>query len=298
MTKTKFVKHAATPEQLLQKLEMSGLIVSERNRAYALNYLRFVGGYRLKGYWYHLVDPISKRFPEGYSFEQISARYEIDRELRAVTISAIDRLEVAIRSTMANFLSLKHSPHWFLFPNIFKPTQGWGVGTLIKKIEDEVRRSGNKRFVAHYYQHHDEPYLPPSWAVSECVTFGLWSRAFAILRDSNDKKAISKKFGIDQPEVFESWIHMLTVIRNIAAHHGQFLNVKLGVAPSDYKSGGIKFSEPKSFFSAATVIHVLLNKTGLPHVWRSDLEAIFNKFPTVNIADLGFPKNWQTSIGW
>lgn len=298
MTKIAFTKSAATPEQLLNKLRLRGLVVSPAVESQALAYLRGVGGYRLKGYWFHLVDPATKSFPNGYTFEQLADRCEFDRELRAATIEAIDRLEVAIRTTMANYLSLKHSPHWFLSTSIFKPTREWGIGQLIRKIEDEVRRSEGKRFIEYYFTKHDEPYLPPSWAISECVTFGLWSRTFAILRDANDKKAIAKRFGVDQVEVFQSWIHMLTVVRNVAAHHGQLLKVKLGVAPANYKKAAIKFSDQKSFYAAATVVQFLLNQTGLPHRWKSDIDEIFNRYPSVDIGDIGFPANWKTTPGW
>ena len=296
MAKGAFSKPAATPEQLLAKLQASGLPVS--NPAQALDYLRFVGGYRLKGYWFHSVDATTKRFPLGYTFDHLTQRCEFDRELRAATIAAIDRLEVAIRTAMANYLSIKYSPHWFLDTSIFKPTPRWGMGRFIKKIEDEVERAKGKRFVGHYMDRYDEPYLPPSWVISECVSFGLWSHTFSILRNAHDKKAISKKFGVDQVDVFESWIHTLTVVRNIAAHHGQFLKVKLGVAPSTYKAKSIRFNDHKSFFSAATVIQYLLSETGLPHTWLNDLDAIFNKYPLVDKADVGFPANWKTCQGW
>ncbi|MBQ1764248.1 MAG: Abi family protein [Aquincola sp.] len=298
MAKVPFSKVAATPEQLLQKLKDRGLVVSAATEPMALAYLRGVGGYRLKGYWFHVVDPATKRFPAGYTFEQIAARCELDRELRAATIEAIDRLEVAIRTVMANYLSLRHSPHWFLNTAIFKPTRDWGVGQLIRKIEEEVRRAEGKRFVAHYFNRHDDPYLPPSWSISECVTFGLWSRTYAILRDAHDKKAISKRFGVDQVEVFQSWIHTLTVVRNVAAHHGQLLRVRLGVAPANYKSAGIKFADQKSFYAAATVVHFLLVQTGLPHRWKAELTAIFQRYPDVEPAELGFPAGWTTQPGW
>jgi len=136
MAKVAFAKHAATPEQLLAKLQRSGLIVP--NTEHALAYLRYVGGYRLKGYWFHAVDVTSKRFPLGYSFDHIVQRCEFDRELRAASIAAVDRLEVAIRTAMANYLSQAHGPHWFLDTRIFKPTTRWGMGRFIKKIEDEV----------------------------------------------------------------------------------------------------------------------------------------------------------------
>ena len=134
--------------------------------------------------------------------------------------------------------------------------------------------------------------------ISECVSFGLWSQTFSILRNVHDKKAISKKFGVDQVDVFESWIHTLTVVRNIAAHHGQFLKVKLGVAPATYKAKSIKFDNHKSFFSAATVIQYLLCQTGLPHSWAEDLDAIFSNYPLVDKADVGFPANWKACAGW
>lgn len=301
LAKTPFNKQPQTPEQLLEKLQAQGLVVPVGEEEKALAYFRYVGAYRLKGYWFHLVDPVSKAFPSGWLFQNLADRYEFDRELRAATIEAIDRLEVAIRSVMANYLSLKHTPHWFINPAVFKPTRDWGIGQLIRKIEDEVRRSDGKdgkRFVAHYYERHDQPYLPPSWSVSECVSFGFWSRTYGILSDPHDKKAICKRFRVDQPETFQSWIHTLTVIRNIAAHHGQFLRVKLGVAPANYKTGCLKFQDQKSFYAAATIINYLLTQTALPQRWKTNLRDIFLRYPTVSPADLGFPRDWERQPGW
>lgn len=49
-------------------------------------------------------------------------------------------------------------------------------------------KSQGKAFVKHYFSQHDDPYLPPRWAIGECASFGMWSRTFTILRDPNDKK--------------------------------------------------------------------------------------------------------------
>src|SRR5699024_841861 len=105
------------------KAERQGLIVDDAKREWAYNYIYFVGGYRLKGYWHHLVDPATKAFPAGYKFEQIVNRCEFDRELRMLTLAAIERLEIAVRVVIANYLSLKHSPHWFLDASLFKKTR-------------------------------------------------------------------------------------------------------------------------------------------------------------------------------
>lgn len=292
---TTFTKSASNPSTLLTKLEGQGLQVADRSTA--LNYLQYVGGYRLKGYWHHLIDKATNQFPQGYNFTDIANRCEFDRELRAATIEAIDRLEVAIRSSIANYLSQKHGPHWFLKPSAFKPTKAWGLGQLLQKIESEVGR-GKNNFVKHYFSKHDDPYLPPSWSISECVSFGLWSRTYEILRDTNDKKAIAMKFNIDQPNVFASWIHAITVLRNVVAHHGQLLGNTQNVSPCEYKRLGIIFKDNKQFFALATVIQYMLTQTSLPNRWKADLKAIFDKYPTVNILEVGFPQKWESQPGW
>src|SRR5690606_35194723 len=206
-----FNKPATTPEQLLQKLEGQGLWVDAAGRKAALNYLRYVGGYRLKGYWHHLVAPQTKAFPHGFTFQQLVDHCEFDHELRTITMAAIARLEVAVRIVMVNYLSLKHSPHWFLDNAVFKAGKQQAVVEMRQKIDEEVNRSRDKTFVKHYFSTYSAPRLPPSWSVCECVTFGLRSRTYKILQDPVDRRAISMRFGIDTPDVFESWIHSLSV---------------------------------------------------------------------------------------
>nr|GEU29183.1 hypothetical protein [Tanacetum cinerariifolium] len=255
-----FSKTAKSPAALLQKLVDQNLIVTDQGLAE--RYITFVGHYRLKGYWFHLIDPVTKQFKPGTTFENIQQRYEFDREIRAIILEAIERLEVAIRSSLCNFLSLKHSPHWYLDAGIFKPSGKFGLGQMLSKIESEVDRSSSKLFIRAYYKEYDDPYLPPSWAMSECVSLGMWSRTYKMLRDPLDKKAISSKFGIAQVEVFESWLHTLTVLRNMAAHHDRFLGQKLGVGPTNLKNKNIKFQDNKSVYAALTVVHFLLNAIG------------------------------------
>ena len=150
-----FSKPAQSPATLLAKLQAQGLIVHDHKLAF--QYLNFVGHYRLKGYWYQLVDPVSKCFKPGVSFEMIRDRYEFDREIRAMILEAAERLEVAVRGAICNYLSLKHSPHWYLDPHLFKPVREFGMGQMLSKIESEVRRSGDKHFIDAYFKKYDDP---------------------------------------------------------------------------------------------------------------------------------------------
>ncbi len=118
-TRTTFIKPALTPEQLLEKYIQQGLVVVEAEYEMALRYFRFVGPYRLKGYLHHRIDLQTKRLTDAFSFDALRQYYEFDRELRLLVIGAIDRIEVAVRTSMSNVLSLKHGAHWFLVKNLF-----------------------------------------------------------------------------------------------------------------------------------------------------------------------------------
>jgi len=296
VSKVLFAKPSFTPAQLLSKLKNRGLIVNDDRSALA--YLQHVGGYRLKGYYFHVVDPVTKQFPAGYTFEQIAERYEFDRALRYHTFSVITRLEMAIRSTIANHLSNTYGAHWFLDHTIFEHTDKWSLGKLIRKIEDETDRSRSSAFIEHYKKKFQEPYLPPSWGVTECVTFGMWSLTYNALKEDKDKKAVSVKFKVQQSAIFGSWLHAITVLRNTVAHHSRLLRHKFVAGPQNLRDKNIRFTDCHTFYSIATVMNYMLAATGLPNTWKADLQTTFAAHPGVNIGEIGFPANWATQPGW
>ncbi|ATB58020.1 MULTISPECIES: Abi family protein [Xanthomonas] len=294
--KVAFTKSAQAPQFLLAKLQAAGLIVT--NQAEALTYLNFIGHYRLKGYWFHLTDPVTKDFKPGVSFDTIRDRYEFDRQLRAIVLEAVERLEVAVRTAICNHLSLKYDPFWYVNPAVFKPVASFGLGSMLSKIEGEVGRSKEKGFIESYFKKYDEPYLPPSWAMAECVTMGMWSRIYQILKDSSDKKSIAAKFGIPQVEVFESWLHTISVIRNMAAHHDRFLNNKLRVSPVNFKKK-IKFADNKSVYSTLTLIHILLDASGFGPPFKKTVQNMQIRYGSGFMQELGFPNGWPAGAnGW
>ena len=295
--KCTFAKTSQTSKQHLEKLKQQGLTVADEPSA--LRFISFVGHYRLKGYWYQLQNSLSKQFDCGTTFDDIVARYECDRELRALILEGVGQLEVAVRATICNQLSAKHTPHWFLNPSIFKPSRDWGYAKMLSKIENEVNQSKLKRFISSYYEKHDDPYMPPSWAMSECVTLGLWSRTYAILRNPSDKKEISSKFRINKVGVFESWLHTLSVLRNMAAHHDRFLDTKLGVSPQNYKARNIRFSDNKTVYSALTMMHILLESMHSGSAFKSKIIDFKERHGSEIMQLLRFPKDWPTGeAGW
>ncbi|MFJ4256593.1 Abi family protein [Pseudomonas monteilii] len=295
--KPPFAKAALTPQALLAKLKTQGLIVHDDETA--LKYIAYVGHFRLKGYWHQFQDAATKCFLSNTTFNDICERYECDREIRAIIMESAERLEVAVRTVICNLLSLKYSPHWYLKSELFAPKGRAGLGQMLSKIEGEVERASSRAYIKAYYENHEDPYLPPSWAMSECVTLGTWSKIFAMLRDPVDRKIISSKFGITQVEVFGSWLHTLTVLRNMAAHHDRFIDVKIGVSPTNLKIKNIKFSDNKTVYASLTVIHVLLSSINFNGTFKARLSSIEERYGKAHFQRMGFPEQWKTEAnGW
>jgi abortive infection bacteriophage resistance protein len=61
----------------------------------------------------------------------------------------------------------------------------------------------------------------------ECISFGVLSRLFALIKNNGEKKAFSIHFGSVSSEILSSWLHGFVVLRNACAHHSRIWNRKL-----------------------------------------------------------------------
>ena len=86
-------------------------------------------------------------------------------------------------------------------------------------------------YARHYTLTYNDPELMPSWAMLEELSLGELSHLFKGLAKDKDKKMIAGGFDLFAP-LLESWLHTLTVIRNICAHHARLWNRQLGIKPA------------------------------------------------------------------
>lgn len=100
--KTSFAKPYSSPEQIVQVLKSRGMLIKDEHRME--NYLMNIGYHRLSAYIY----PFYKRpkselvLKEGITFEQVLTLYRFDKKLRILLFNEIEKIEVAIRSVLAN----------------------------------------------------------------------------------------------------------------------------------------------------------------------------------------------------
>lgn len=278
----------------------------------AVRALNYVGYFRLRGYALSLMtpSPAGRVFLPGVSFEDVLVRYEFDRGLRRITLGQLERIEVAVRTVISNQMSMQYGPFWYLnhpaqvlghAPGHGSRSEPFPLGSFLGAVERETRRSRDL-FAQHYFGTYTEPLLPPSWLMAECLSFGKWSQLYKHLQKAerthpNPKKAVARAFGLTAPLV-ESWLHALTLLRNICAHHGRVWNRRFVVRPAIYNQAAQHFSDPQSYYCLAVVMRLFSKAVDAHDEWPVRLADLFSAHAAIAPADLGFPQDWDTAPFW
>lgn len=272
----------------IKLLKSRGIKIS--NMEYASKHLHFVGYYRLTGYIKHFE---ISRDKYQVDFEDIISLYKFDKELRLVVLDAIEAIEIAVKSCLTLTLSNEYGAHWFQRPELFGSQKDYR--NFIEIVDSEVinkSKCSRDIFINHYYTKYTFPKYPPSWMVLECLTMGTISKLFQSLNREQRKK-IAKHFGLDEI-ILVSWLHILTYIRNVCAHHSRLWDRKLTLKPKIAKVFKKEMANNLSFYVVAFITKVLIKRIGINLKWEGRLLALFNKHSSViDLIKMGFPKNWE-----
>ncbi|WP_068084877.1 Abi family protein [Polycladidibacter stylochi] len=298
----KYVKPALTRDKQIELLERRGMDCS--NRALVEHSLKHISYYRLRAYWmpYEVpaVDEGDHAFREATKFEDVLALYEFDRHLRLLLIDAIERIEVSFRTSWSQTMALRHGPHGYLQTNLHDQRQH---SYLLDILQEEISRSKDT-FIKHYTSKYTEPVDPPIWMVSELLSLGQLSKWYKALKPRADQKAIAKPYGLDD-RVLGSFLHHLTHIRNICAHHGRLWNrqftvtLRLPKTPTDLS---INFNQDKyaqrRVYNTLVLVNRLMCIISPNSEWKQHLVSLIEDTPQVKPHVMGFPENWRNLMIW
>ena len=326
-----FSKPAITVPEQLALLKARGLQINDEARATL--FLEAVSFFRLTPYMrpFQIFDDADHRFRQGTGFRQLSRLYDFDRRLRLLVIDAIERVEVATRAAISNHMGPTYGAHWYINRQIFK--NHYDYDRLLNSIDNTQRnalkdyrreaarierlahadqqrkrqllkRRAQESYARHYALSYDEPGLMPGWAMLEELTLGELSHLYKGLAKDIDRKIIGRHLNVPAP-LLESWLHTLTSVRNICAHHSRLWNRELGIKPEipkqqsfswpDYLRRGT--SHTRISVVLATLHHLMQQVS--PHTrWHERLAELLQEFPEVPNEAMGIPDNWQYDTFW
>lgn len=302
-----YPKSALSLDDQVGHLKIKGLTIPDENRA--KRYLSNISLFRLKAYVPPFYETGTKAFSLGSSFDDILALYIFDRKVRVLALDALERIEIAVRSTISNLLSEKKGPHWFLdknnFSRDFNAAQKGCKSGHDKLIEQmgfcTGKRGGGKHPACdHYFRTYPEPQypaLPPSWIIAEVMTMGTWSKIYENLRKTKYKKMIAKSFGFTHGDL-ERWLHALTLIRNICAHHQRLWNRSLPHKASNvelYTHSKIPLGKAYQNFA---MIYAFLCSFTHDSKWNEHFFNLVDSCPVDMYHLSGFPPGWYEEPFW
>ena len=223
------MKTAKSIEQQIEILTLRGVIISNLEKAKEV--LLDIGYYRLGFYFF----PFEKTYPcpnnrshevkEGTMFEDAVALYYFDFDLRNILNRYLTRVEVAFRTHLTYYMSLKYQeePLWFVSPTVVRQS-------FIDEFDNKVYRSESFRRNVQIKRHHQKypsDKYAPAWKTVEFMTFGSVLKLYKSLDNKDDKRTIAKHFGVGKVSVFESFMTAIHTLRNKCAHGAALFDLTL-----------------------------------------------------------------------
>lgn len=281
-----------------------GLIIDDEDTT--KHYLHQIGYYRLCGY----TLPFQKggdgddrhEFKNPVEFSVILDRYVFDRKLRLLLLDAIERIEVSFRAALSNSIAQRHTPHWYQDAALFEAD--YEHDAMIQQLKFQIGHNANTPekeaqrdiHIQHYYDTYYEPDMPPSWMVFETISFGTISRIFEGLYKS-ETAAICTPLRVNH-DTLSSWIHAISYVRNLCAHHKRVWNKTLTIKPAIARKHKEKFQGNSKVYGVMVVVQILLDQVAPDNTWAERLSDLLDEHPNVPLVNMGIPEDWRTKPFW
>lgn len=289
--KKSFSKTHLTYREQTNLLKSRNLTIS--NEQFCNKKLQHINYYRLSAYFHPFYQEQNK-FRDDSKFEDVIKLYYFDKEFRNLIFYSIEKIEVYIRTQLSYTISKHNGVFGYTDISIFHNQENYKE--ILNTIKSETGRS-KEVFVKEFFDKYNEEYLP-IWSMVEIISFNTLSKIYANLKETY-RREIVKDIDI-KPLVFESWLHTLTYIRNICAHHSRLWNKMLAIEPTKPRNQHIFHTlNNKKIFFVLTMIQFILEKIDDEELnFKNEIKKIIFKYPNTNINTMGFFENWELLELW
>jgi abortive infection bacteriophage resistance protein len=307
--------------QQIALLKSRGMAITDDGRATAA--LERIGYYRLSGYWYPLRNSsvgsaaaariVHDDFRPGSEFGQVVDLYVFDKKLRLLTLDAIERVEVALRTDIALLLGQRsptaHREPAHLHGRFTKtPLRGktiTGHQEWLNRLDETTARS-REEFIEHFRKSYSTPL--PIWMAVELWDFGMLSHFLAGMRHQ-DQTMLAAKYGLPRPELLTGWVRSINFARNLCAHHSRLWNRPLVDQPAQARAGEVPLLDhlmmdrhaQTRFYAVAAILRYQLRVINPTTSWAirlRDLVATLPAAPGISARHMGFPRDWLKLPLW
>jgi len=133
--------------------------------------------------------------------------------------------------------------------------------------------------------------------LAEVLSLQTWSVIYSKLKYRDCQKSVAGAFGVSN-EVLSSWLHCLTYLRNLCAHHSRLWRRIFTIKPMKAMAYENQFRDNRKFYAQAVILFVLLRRVAPKTEWHQRMADLMSKYPDICIQDIGFPPHWQADLFW
>lgn len=134
---------------------------------------------------------------------------------------------------------------------------------------------------------------------SELLSFGAISKFYRVLAPGI-KQSIASEYGVDD-KFFASWLHALSHVRNICAHHKRLWNRRFGIRPkfpSRSRAWPHQLKSNERLYCILVILQHMLKAVSPRCQWRTRLFTLFDQHPSIPLASMQIPDDWRSKAIW
>ena len=282
------LKRPTNYEEQIAILRNRGCVID--NEEFCRSVLEKVSYYRLSAYFIPFK-AAGGNYQAGTGFNKVYALYEFDRKLRSLIFTALEEVEVYLKSQMAYYHAHEYGADGYLTEKPF--INKHDHAKFLAKIEELIHNNSNTPFVKHHIKEYGGIF--PIWVMMELFTFGMVSYFYADM-PAKDKKFISRGLYSTHPKNIESWLYCCATLRNICAHYGRLYYRVFTSIPAHIP--GLSKNSERRLFGALMALRALYPDK---NKWNTEIVTamaalVEESQDEINLWHIGFPKNWESHV--
>ncbi len=277
------VKQPTTYQQQIAKLLSRGCVIEDVANCERI--LSEIDYYRLSAYFL----PFKKSddtYKEGTSFTKVYRIYEFDRKLRNLLFSAIEVIEIWLRSSLSYFHAHKYGPLGYLDTTHFNARHNHIK--FMQMLDGEIDNNATVPFVQHHITQYQRQF--PLWVACELFTFGMLSYFYSDLLTADKKQLMGRAY-----HDASTWLRCCTDLRNICAHYGRLYFRTFPSIPSGFY---LDTDSSRKLWGATLSVKALYpSKEKWNQEFLPALKALFDEYgDTIDLKHIAFPADWATQL--
>lgn len=286
-----------TINEQLEILRSRGLTINDETQA--RDFLLHNNYYRISGY--SLTLRKNDTFSRFATFQNIVDIYNFDHELRHILLQYLEVIEVQMKSVYAYEFTKIHGPTGYL-NSAFFTNQTLHQELIAKADQQKAQRLPHEAYLKHFVN--DLQKDIPLWAYVDLLTISDISFLYSISEQSI-KDAVAHTFGLTMNKgasILESYMHSMTIIRNLCAHGSRIYNRLFEQKPSlNKKEKALLIKncngelDNAHFYGFLLIMRRILSANKFTEM-KTSIIALTKKYPFVRMDYYGFRSDWQQKL--